>query len=135
MVDSIDKSLPNTVEEIKDEEFQEKEVPVPGGEEVITTDTSEVVMDEEGGAEVTFDPTTVPGRQSDGHFANLADTMADAELETLGQTLYDQYTLSTCIHHIARSATHTSAFSRDSRLCNLFVKSWVCHYFFPPLNI
>ncbi len=92
MVDSIDKSLPNTVEEIKDEEFQEKEVPVPGGEEVITTDTSEVVMDEEGGAEVTFDPTTVPGRQSDGHFANLAETMADAELESLGQTLYDQYT-------------------------------------------
>ena len=59
MVDSIDKSLPNTVEEVKDEEFIEKEVPVPGGEEVITTDTSEVVMDEEGGAEVTFDPTTV----------------------------------------------------------------------------
>jgi len=92
MVDSIDKSLPNTVEEIKDEEFQEKEVPVPGGEEVITTDTSEVVMDEEGGAEVTFDPTTVPGRQSDGHFANLAETMADSDLESLGQTLYDQYT-------------------------------------------
>ena len=92
MVDSIDKSLPITVEEIKDEEFQEKEVPVPGGEEVITTDTSEVVMDEEGGAEVTFDPTTVPGRQSDGHFANLAETMADSDLESLGQTLYDQYT-------------------------------------------
>ena len=91
MVDSIDKALPNTVEEIKDEEFKEKEVGVPG-EEVITTDTSEVVMDEAGGAEVTFDPTTVPGRQSDGHFANLADTMADAELESLGQTLYDQYT-------------------------------------------
>ena len=91
MVDSIDKALPNTVEEIKDEEFKEKEVGVPG-EEVITTDTSEVVMDEAGGAEVTFDPTTVPGRQSDGHFANLADTMSDAELESLGQTLYDQYT-------------------------------------------
>ena len=92
MVDSIDKSLPNTVEEVKDEEFKQQEVPVPGSEEVITTDTSEVVMDAEGGAEVSFDPTTVPGRQSDGHFANLADTMADAELETLGQTLYDQYT-------------------------------------------
>ena len=91
MVDSIDKALPNTVEEVKDEEFKEKEVAVPG-EEVITTDTSEVVMDEAGGAEVTFDPTTVPGRQADGHFANLADTMADAELESLGQTLYDQYT-------------------------------------------
>ena len=35
MVDSIDKSLPNTVEEVKDEEFIEKEVPVPGGEEVL----------------------------------------------------------------------------------------------------
>ena len=91
MVDSIDKALPNTVEEIKDEEFKEKEVGVPG-EEVITTDTSEVVMDEEGGAEVSFDPTTAPGRQSEGHFANLADSMSDAELESLGQTLYDQYT-------------------------------------------
>ena len=91
MVDSIDKSLPNTVEEIKDEEFKEKEVAVPG-EEVITTDTSEVVMDEAGGAEVTFDPTTVPGRQSEGHFANLADGMSEAELQSLGQTLYDQYT-------------------------------------------
>ena len=30
-------------------------------------------MDEEGGAEVSFDPTTVPGRQSDGHFGNLAE--------------------------------------------------------------
>ena len=91
MVDSIDKALPNTVEEVKDEEFKEKEIGVPG-EEVITTDTSEVVMDEAGGAEVTFDPTTVPGRQSEGHFANLADSMSDAELESLGQTLYDQYT-------------------------------------------
>ena len=92
MVDSIDKSLPNTVEEIKDEEFQEKEVAIPGGEEVVTTDTSEVVMDEQGGAEVTFDPTTVPGRQSEGHFANLAEDMSDSDLESLGQTLYNQYT-------------------------------------------
>jgi len=92
MVDSIDKSLPNTVEEVKDEQFKEQEVPVPGGEEVITTDTSEVVMDEEGGAEVSFDPTTVPGRSSDGHFANLAEGMPDGELQSLGSKLYDQYT-------------------------------------------
>jgi hypothetical protein len=92
MVDSIDKSLPNTVEEVKDEEFKQQEVPVPGSEEVITTDTSEVVMDAEGGAEVSFDPTTVPGRQSDGHFANLAEDMGEGELQSLGSTLYDQYT-------------------------------------------
>ena len=92
MVDSIDKSLPNTVEEVKDEEFQEKEVAVPGSEEVITTDTSEVVMDETGGAEVTFDPTTSTDRSTDGHFANLAEDMSDGELESLGSTLFDQYT-------------------------------------------
>ena len=74
MVDSIDKSLPNTVEEVKDEEFKEKEVAIPG-EGIATSDTTEVVMDAEGGAEVSFDPTTVPGRQSDGHFANLAEDM------------------------------------------------------------
>jgi len=92
MVDSIDKSLPNTVEEVKDTEFQEKEVAVPGSEEVITTDTSEVVMDETGGAEVTFDPTTSIDRNTDGHFANLAEGMSDGELESLGSTLFDQYT-------------------------------------------
>ena len=92
MVDSIDKSLPNTVEEVKDTEFQEKEVAVPGSEEVITTDTSEVVMDETGGAEVTFDPTTSTDRSTDGHFANLAEGMSDGELESLGSTLFDQYT-------------------------------------------
>ena len=92
MVDSIDKSLPNTVEEVKDTEFQEKEVAVPGSEEVITTDTSEVVMDEAGGAEVTFDPTTSTDRSTDGHFANLAEDMSDGELESLGSTLFDQYT-------------------------------------------
>ena len=91
MVDSIDKSLPNTVEEVKDEEFKEKEVAIPG-EGIATSDTTEVVMDEEGGAEVSFDPTTVPGRQSDGHFANLAEDMGEGELQSLGSTLYDQYT-------------------------------------------
>ena len=91
MVDSIDKSLPNTVEEIKDEEFQEKEVAIPG-EQIVGSDTTQVVMDEEGGAEVSFDPTTAPGRQSEGHFANLAEDMGEGELQSLGSTLYDQYT-------------------------------------------
>jgi len=91
MVDSIDKSLPNTVEEVKDEEFKEKEVAIPG-EGIATSETTAVVMDEEGGAEVSFDPTTVPGRQSDGHFSNLAEDMGAGELQSLGSTLYDQYT-------------------------------------------
>ena len=49
-------------------------------------------MDETGGAEVTFDPTTSTDRSTDGHFANLAEDMSDGELESLGSTLFDQYT-------------------------------------------
>jgi len=49
-------------------------------------------MDETGGAEVTFDPTTSTDRNTDGHFANLAEGMSDGELESLGSTLFDQYT-------------------------------------------
>ena len=39
-----------------------------------------------------FDPTTSTDRSTDGHFANLAEDMSDGELESLGSTLFDQYT-------------------------------------------
>jgi len=39
MVDSIDKALPNTVEEVKDEEFKQKEVAIHG-EQIVGSDTT-----------------------------------------------------------------------------------------------
>ena len=73
MVDSIDKSLPNTVEEVKTKSFKEKEVAVPG-EEVITTDTSEVVMDEAEELKIlSIQQRSLVDNQK-GHFEILAET-------------------------------------------------------------
>jgi hypothetical protein len=79
----IDDSLPNVTTEDMDIELKETEVGVPGTEEVITTDETEVVMNEEGGAEVSFDPTAEPA-ESQGHFSNLAEVM---KLEILFMTI------------------------------------------------
>ena len=87
----IDDSLPNVTTEDMDIELKETEVGVPGTEEVITTDETEVVMNEEGGAEVSFDPTAEPA-ESQGHFSNLAEVMADNDLDEIGNSLYDNYT-------------------------------------------
>ena len=87
----IDDSLPNVTTEDMDIELKETEVAVPGTEEVITTDETEVVMNEEGGAEVSFDPTAEPA-ESQGHFSNLAEVMADNDLDEIGSSLYDNYT-------------------------------------------
>ena len=84
----IDKPLPNV--DIKDEAFVETEVETPIEENVKNEDV-EVTMDEEGGAEISFDPSTGP-LQSDEHFQNLAEIMDDQELDELGTTLFDKYT-------------------------------------------
>ena len=87
----IDNALPNVTTEDMDIELKETEVPVPGTEEVITTDETEVVMNEEGGAEVSFDPTAEV-EESQGHFSNLAEVMDDDALDEIGTSLYDNYT-------------------------------------------
>ena len=84
----IDKPLPNV--DIKDEAFVETEVETPIEENVKNEDV-EVTMDEEGGAEISFDPSTGP-LQSDEHFQNLAEIMDDQDLDELGTTLFDKYT-------------------------------------------
>ena len=49
----IEDALPN--ETVTDEAFVEQEVAVPN-EELENSDTAEITMDEEGGAEINFDP-------------------------------------------------------------------------------
>ncbi len=87
MVDSIDKSLPNVDIEDKSKEV---EVGVPGTEEVITTDETEITMDDQGGAEISFDPQA-QALESKGHFDNLAELMGDESLDEIGTSLYDNY--------------------------------------------
>jgi len=86
----IDKPLPNTNQtQVPKEEIIEVEKTKAA--EVIDTPTGpvEVSMNEEGGAEVSFDPTAVDPIQD--HFANLAESLGDEILEPLGAKMVDQY--------------------------------------------
>ena len=87
----IDKPLPNTNQtQIPGEEIIEVEKTKSA--EVIDTPTGpvEVAMDEEGGAEVSFDPNAAIDPIED-HFANLAESLGDEILEPLGAKMVEQY--------------------------------------------
>jgi len=84
----IDKPLPNV--DVKDEAFVETEVTTPIEDNVKREDVK-VTMDEEGGAEISFDPSTGPLQSTD-HFQNLAEVMEDQDLDELGTSLFDKYT-------------------------------------------
>ena len=84
----IDKPLPNV--NVTDEAFVETEVETPIEDNVKREDV-EVTMDEEGGAEVSFDPSTGPLQSTD-HFQNLAEVMEDQDLDELGTSLFEKYT-------------------------------------------
>jgi hypothetical protein len=87
----IDKPLPNTNQtKVPNEEIIEVEKTKSA--EVIDTPTGpvEVAMDEEGGAEVSFDPNAAIDPIQD-HFANLAESLGDEVLEPLGSKMVEQY--------------------------------------------
>ena len=89
MVDKIDKALPNVDPEV-----------ITKPEDITVTETdklsevnpegTEVIMDEEGGAEVNFDPMAQQ-QMSQNHFDNLAEQIEDQELSRLGSKLFDDY--------------------------------------------
>jgi len=88
---TIDKSLPNTKTEI--------EIP---GEEVIVEEQQEIVerqkdgepeieMNDDGGATVNFDPSSVNPEGGEDHFENLADFLEDKVLDPLASDLMEKY--------------------------------------------
>ena len=90
----IDKALPNIkkstielpgedkiTEAIAQQINQEQEVP----------DNIEIIQTEEGGAEVSFDPSKVMKEGSENHFANLAEYLEDDVLGPLGSELKGMY--------------------------------------------
>ena len=93
MADKIDKSLPNqktTVEIPGEAEIEEaiqenvKEVDAEGK-------PVEIEMTEEGGAEVSFDPSAAVPEGGEDHYANLAEFLDDKILDPLGAKLVDDY--------------------------------------------
>ena len=93
MADKIDKALPNqktTVEIPGEAEIEEaiqenvKEVDADGK-------PVEIEMTEEGGAEVSFDPSAAVPEGGEDHYANLAEFLDDQVLDPLGAKLVDDY--------------------------------------------
>jgi hypothetical protein len=84
----IDKSLPNQPEDIKLEDINEVET--VSEEETPSTDEVEVITTEDGGAEVSFDPSAIEP-QSTSHFQNLAEVLDDETLDPLGSKLTSDY--------------------------------------------
>jgi hypothetical protein len=92
---TIDKPLPNT-------NISETVVKVPKQEELIQERDEiiekknqqgniEVTMDEEGGAEIAFDPRAVTEEGGQDHFENLAEFLGEDILESLGSKMVEQY--------------------------------------------
>jgi hypothetical protein len=86
----IEDALPN--ETVTDEAFVEQEVTVPEDSVPTQEGQANVTMDEEGGAEINFDPNAMEGLQTENHFSNLAEVMNDQYLDELGSNLFDKYT-------------------------------------------
>ena len=90
---TIDKPLPN-INEVNNPENKAVEIETVKSAEVVDTPTGpvEVDMTEDGGAEVSFNPSASEIDPNQDHFANLAETLDDGVLEPLGSKMVDQYT-------------------------------------------
>jgi hypothetical protein len=90
---AIDKPVPNVSETVV--EVPKQEELVQEREEIIEKKNQqgnvEVTMDEEGGAEIAFDPKAVTEEGGQDHFENLADFLGEQVLDPLGSKMVDQY--------------------------------------------
>ena len=90
---TIDKPLPNVTETVI--EVPKQEELIEERDEIIEKKNQkgnvEVTMDEEGGAEIAFDPRAITEEGGEDHFENLADFLGDEVLDPLGAKLIDQY--------------------------------------------
>ena len=83
--DRIDKGLPNVDQEVV---LPKEELVVTEEDKLseVSPDGAEVIMDEEGGAEVNFDPMSQQQVTQD-HFANIAELLPDDVIDPLGSEL------------------------------------------------
>jgi len=85
----IDKSLPNVTPTPSDPEFKEQEIGLEQTQEITPIENVEMNQMEDGGVEVSFDPTQE--LQSDNHSSNLAEIIDEQELGQIGADLVDNY--------------------------------------------
>ena len=84
----IDKTLPNVRHEVKIPPTQAPtDVNIPEQRQPV-----EVTPDQEGGATVNFEPSSINQAQSNTHFDNLADILPEDVLDPVGIQLRADYT-------------------------------------------
>jgi len=88
----IDKSLPNTKTTIEIPGQAETEQLIQEQVEQSQDPSVEINMDEEGGAEISFDPSTVVQMGGEDHYANLAEFLDEDVLVEVGSDLQEKYT-------------------------------------------
>ena len=87
--DSIDKALPNVDQEVV---LPKEDIVVTEEDKLseVTPDGAEVIMDEEGGAEINFDPMAEQ-QATQNHFENIAESLPDDVLGSIGSDLNENY--------------------------------------------
>jgi hypothetical protein len=88
----IDKSLPNTKTTIEIPGQAETEQLIQEQVEQSQDPSVEINMDEEGGAEISFDPSSVVQMGGEDHYANLAEFLDEDVLVEVGSDLQEKYT-------------------------------------------
>ena len=86
--DRIDKALPNVDPEV----VLPEEIVVTEEDKLseVTPEGAEVIMDEEGGAEINFDPMA-DQQVTQNHFENIAELLPDDVLGSIGSELNENY--------------------------------------------
>jgi hypothetical protein len=87
----IDKSLPNTKTTIDIPGQTEIDQAIQDQAEQEQDSSVEINMDEDGGAEISFDPSLAATQGGEDHYANLADFLDESILVDIGSTLEEQY--------------------------------------------
>jgi len=91
MVDKIDKALPNVKEKAYIESPEEIQIEESKKIQEVNDQGVEITENEDGSAEIEFEPGKVAGPGSEDHFSNLADILPDDVINRLASVLYQNY--------------------------------------------
>jgi len=86
----IDKSLPNVKQTLKVPSHQQQ-LEIQAEAQASTPTQPEVTKNEDGSAEITFEPGAVNQEGGQDHYANLADLLPDSVLDPVGSELWNNY--------------------------------------------
>ena len=91
MADKIDKSLPNVKETVHVESPEEIQIEETQKLQEISDEGIEITRNEDGSADIEFEPGKANPSGGEGHFENLADILPEDVINRLASELYQNY--------------------------------------------